>query len=142
VFTLEREKERKINFLDITIYREQSKLSTDIYRKPTFTDVIIRDSCHSKEHKMAAIRYLYNRMNSYQLSSDNMQKENNTIIQILTSNKCDASILETMNNRKVKTKYEGERKWVKFTYVGKQTRIITRFLRIPRSMFPSSLTTP
>jgi hypothetical protein len=85
-------------------YREQSKLSTDIYRKPTFTDMIIpNDSCHPKEHKVTAIRYLYNRMNSYQLSSDNMQKENNTIIQILTSNKYDAPILNTMNNRKVKT---------------------------------------
>jgi hypothetical protein len=56
VFTIEREKDRKINVLDITIYKEQSKLSTDIYRKPTFTDVIIpNDSCHHKEHKMAAI---------------------------------------------------------------------------------------
>jgi hypothetical protein len=54
-----------------------------------------------------------------------MQKENNTIIQLLTSNKYDASILKTMNNRKVKTKCEGERKWVKFTQVGKETRIIT-----------------
>jgi 3-dehydroquinate dehydratase len=78
---------------------------------------------------MAAIRYLYNRMNSYQLSSDNMQKENNTIIQIVTSNKYDASNLNTMNNRKVKTKCEGERKWVKFTYVGKETRIITRYFK-------------
>jgi hypothetical protein len=68
-------------------------------------------------------------MNSYQLSSDNMQKENNTIIEIFTSNKYDASILNTMNNRKVKTKYEGDRKWVKFTYVGKETRIITRLLK-------------
>jgi hypothetical protein len=33
--------------------------------------------------------------------------------------------LNTMNNRKVKTKSEGERKWAKFTYVGKETRIIT-----------------
>jgi hypothetical protein len=79
VFTLEREKDRKINFLDITIDREQSKLSTDIYRKPKFTDVIIpNDSCYPKKHKMAAVRYLYNRMNSYQLSSDNMQKGNKT----------------------------------------------------------------
>jgi hypothetical protein len=54
-------------------------------------------------------------MNSYQLSSDNIQTENNTIIQILVSNKYDASILSTMNNMKVKKKSEGERKWVKFT---------------------------
>jgi glutamate synthase domain-containing protein 2 len=58
-----------------------------------------------------------------------MQKENNTIIQILTSNKYDASVLKTMNNRKVKAKYERERKCVKFTYVGKETRIITKHFK-------------
>jgi hypothetical protein len=34
-FTLEKEIDRRINFLDITIYRESNKLSVDIYRKPT-----------------------------------------------------------------------------------------------------------
>jgi hypothetical protein len=78
---------------------------------------------------MEAIRYLYNRMNYYQLSSYNMQKENNTIIQILTSNKYDASVLNTMKNREVKTICEREWKWVKFTYVGRETRIITRHFK-------------
>jgi len=68
-FTAEKETESKINFLDITIIREPSKLSINIYRKPKYTDAIIAaDSCHPKEHKMSAIRYLYNRMNSYQLT--------------------------------------------------------------------------
>jgi hypothetical protein len=46
-FTIEEEKENKINFLDITISKENDNLSFDIYRKPTATDTIIpNDSCH------------------------------------------------------------------------------------------------
>jgi hypothetical protein len=79
-FTLEKEVERKINFLDTTIHRESNNLSIEIYRKPTYTDSIIpNDSCHPKEHKLAAIRYLYNRVNNYQLPPDKTQKEDNTV---------------------------------------------------------------
>ena len=86
-FTSEKGTESKINFLDITITREQNKFSIDIYRKPTYTDAIIPfDFCHPKEHKMAAIRYLYNRPNSYHLTPEKWQKEKNTIQQILKNN--------------------------------------------------------
>jgi hypothetical protein len=37
-FAIEKEIENKINFLDITISKEQDKLTFDIYRKPTTTD--------------------------------------------------------------------------------------------------------
>ena len=68
----------------------------DIYRKPTTTDFIIRNgSCHPREHKMAAIYYFYNRMNIYKLLYDKIQKEINTIQQILPNNKYNASILKT-----------------------------------------------
>jgi hypothetical protein len=40
-FTLVKETEGKINFLDITIHRETSSLSMEIYRKPAYTDSII-----------------------------------------------------------------------------------------------------
>jgi hypothetical protein len=68
-FTIEKEPDRKINFLDVTINRGIEKFTIDIHRKPTCTDIIIpEDSCQPKEHKMAAIRYFYNRMNKYQIS--------------------------------------------------------------------------
>jgi len=87
-FTLERETDLKITFLDITIYREPNSLSVDIYRKPTYRDVIILDdSSHPREHKIAAIQFLYNRMITYRLPPGNMHKEYSTIQQILTSNK-------------------------------------------------------
>jgi len=84
-----------VNFLDVVfsrcyvswrlvVNREPNKMSIDIYRKPTYTEVIIpNDSCHSREHKMAAINFLYSRMNTYQLSPGKWQKERYNIQQIL-----------------------------------------------------------
>ena len=67
-FTLEREKDKKLNFLDLTITRPANKLSFDIYRKHTTTDTIIPyNSCHPSEHKLAAVRYYVNRINTYDL---------------------------------------------------------------------------
>jgi len=62
-FTTEEEKENKINFLDITISKEENNISFDIYRKPATTDTIIpNESYHPQEHKLAVIRYKVNRM--------------------------------------------------------------------------------
>ena len=46
-FTLEKETDNQINFMDITIQNSNNRLSFNVYRKPTTTDVIIpNDSCH------------------------------------------------------------------------------------------------
>jgi hypothetical protein len=83
-FTLEKEAEGKINFLDVTIHRASSSLSMEIYRNPTYTESIIsNDSCHPRKHKQAIIRYLYNRMFNYQVPPDKTQKEIKLIQQIL-----------------------------------------------------------
>jgi hypothetical protein len=56
-FTLEQEKENRINFLDITIIKDE-KMTFNIYRKPTTTDTIIpNDSCHPISYKLAASIY-------------------------------------------------------------------------------------
>jgi hypothetical protein len=74
-FTLEKEENNKINFLDITTAKEHDSLF-EIYRKPTTTDVIIpNDSCHPSEHKTAAIRYFYSRMKLYKLTPENQPKK-------------------------------------------------------------------
>jgi len=55
-FTIEEEIDNKLSFLDITIAKEQDKLTFDIHRKPTTIDSIIpNDSCHPTEHKIAAV---------------------------------------------------------------------------------------
>jgi hypothetical protein len=73
--------------------------------KPTTTDSIIpNDSCHPTEQKMAAVRYLHNRMNSYNLTDTYMQTEKDTIQQILINNKYDPSTIEKYQTRKGKDK--------------------------------------
>jgi len=87
-FTLEEEVENKINFLDVTITRNYNSLNFDIYRKLSFTDTIIpNNSCHPREHKLSAIRYLSNRMKTYNLNPTSTQMEYNKLKQILHNNK-------------------------------------------------------
>jgi len=100
-FTLEKEENNKMNFLDITIAKEHDGLLFQIYRKPTTTDVIIRnDPCHPSEHKTTAIRYFYNRMKSYKLTPESQQKERNMVQQILVNNNYEASILNKISKEK------------------------------------------
>jgi hypothetical protein len=40
-FTIEKEQQESINFLDIRIHRKDKNLQYSIYRKPTQTDIII-----------------------------------------------------------------------------------------------------
>jgi len=120
----------QINYLDISIQRTQRGFSTNIYRKPTTTDSIIpNDSCHPIGHKIAAIHYLYNMMNTYQLSQSAVKQEENTIIQILSNNKYDPSILDKVKHKKEKPKPKQDyknHKWAKFTYTGRETLFITK----------------
>jgi hypothetical protein len=79
-FTLELETNNQINFLDITINKQVNKLTYNIHTKPPTTDTIIHNtSCHPTEHKIAAINYLKNRKETYQLTPANKIQEENTI---------------------------------------------------------------
>ena len=74
-FTIEKEQNNSINFLDISICNNQ-KISFNVHRKPTTTDIIIpTDSNHPPEHKGAAIRYLANRLTTYPLNDTEKKKE-------------------------------------------------------------------
>ena len=75
-FTTETETNNKINYLDITIHRTPTNWVTSIHRKPTFTDTIIPySSNHPTQHKYAAIRYLYHRLDTYHLKKTNTKKK-------------------------------------------------------------------
>jgi hypothetical protein len=123
-FTLGQEVENKTNFLDVTVTRNDNGLNFDIYRKPSFTDTIIpNDSCHPREHKLAAIRYLHNRMKTYNLNPTSTQMEYK-LKQILHSNKY-ISILHNVNNTNNKDrKQNGPR-----SRVGKETGFITELFK-------------
>ena len=86
-FTMTDEENNTINFLDLTITRKHKKLDINIYRKPTTTDTTIHyKSNHPIQHKLAAYRYLLNRLHNLPLSKEDKQQEMNTILQIAKNN--------------------------------------------------------
>jgi len=119
-FTMEKEIDNTINFLDVTVQKRTESFSFNIYRKPTMTDTIIpSDSCHPPEHKYAAIQDMINRMNTYHLNKSNKQLGCNIIKQIIYNHNYDPSVLDKLNRTKHTTRHEGKNtnKWAKFTYV-------------------------
>ena len=106
-------------------------MSFDIYRKPSLTDVIIpNDWFHPREHRLSAIRYLVNRMTTYNLDHTSIRKEHYRFKQILHNNKYDTSILHKVNNKNNKREHDTQKtKWVKFTYMGKETRLIRNLFK-------------
>jgi hypothetical protein len=138
-FTLEHENNNTINFLDVSISRKVDKLEFNIYRKPTITSTVIHaSSCHPIENKKTAFNYLLNRAEKYPLSSTNRKAKLNIIKQIARENEYDNSILSKKTHKKqdinpLDTPSVGntqhDTKWVTFTYIGKETKHITKLFR-------------
>jgi len=130
-FSIEKVLDNSINFLDITIRKSIENVSFSIYRKPTTTDTIIpNDSCHPQEHKHAAIHYMLNRMNSYQLNKSSKEQEYNTIKQIMYNNKCEPSTLNiNITKHTEKQEKNDTQKWAKFMHIGKETKFITKLFK-------------
>jgi hypothetical protein len=134
-FTHETEQTNTINYLDVTINRRNNHVDIAIYRKPTYTDAIIPyTSNHPPAHKYAAIRYMYNRLESYQLNNIHYSQEINTIQNILYNNQfpLQTHIRPQRKQHQNTTTTEPQsqnKKWVKFTYIGKETNIITKIFK-------------
>ncbi|XP_045474883.1 uncharacterized protein LOC123680811 [Harmonia axyridis] len=86
-FTLELENvDKSLNFLDIQIKIVNDHLDFDIYRKPTFSDVLIHNSSsHPYRIKMSAFHSLVHRLISTPLSENNFKKEVE-MLKLLTKN--------------------------------------------------------
>ena len=83
-FTSEIEQNNTLNYLDIFIHKTPINIKTSIYRKSTFRDTTIPyTSSHLTQHKYAAIKFPYNRLNTYQLHKEEYQQEENIIHNIL-----------------------------------------------------------
>jgi hypothetical protein len=82
---------------------------------------------------MAAIRYYANRIQTYNLSPTAKLQEINTVKQILQNSKFNPAILTTFTNSITKLpKHQQEhqpQKWAIFTYIGKETRLITKLFK-------------
>jgi hypothetical protein len=130
-FTIEKEKQKTLSFLDLTIHRKKKQLQYAIYRKPTYTDIIIpNSSCHPYEHKISSINYLVNRMHTYPIKTETKDEEKNIIERILQNNGYNTNIIpkkvkQQKQNPKIDTQNQ-KTKWVTFTYNGMDTKKITK----------------
>jgi hypothetical protein len=86
--------------LDITIHREDTRVSYSIYRKPTATSTTIHStSCHPNKHKMTAFNYLFNRINCYPLTHNNKNNEMSIIKQIMYENGYNEKLMKPKKQR-------------------------------------------
>lgn len=86
-FTFEEEFQRTINFLDLTIKVNKSKLIYNIYRKPMSIDYTIhKTSNHPHSHKLCKFRFLIDRLINTPLSQTAYTKERKYIIQLAIDN--------------------------------------------------------
>lgn len=93
--TIEMEKDKRLNFLDITLTRNNQRITFDIYRKPTHTDTLIqKDSNHPMDQKMASFRYLTDRVKNLPLTRENIKKEFDVITQLAISNGYDKNLIQ------------------------------------------------
>ena len=127
-FTVETEENQALNYLDITIHRTPTSFKTAIYRKPTFTNTIIPySSNHPTHHKYAAVRSLFNRLDSYNLQHEEYQHELNIIHNIVQNNSFPIKPHTPKPPQLMDPKTP--KKWANFTYVGKETSYITNIFR-------------
>jgi len=105
-------------------------MKTSIYRKPTFTGTIIPyTSNHPTQHKYATVKFLYNRLNTYDL--EKAEHELKIIHNILHNNSFPIKHQkpQTHTLAQKKPSQTPKHRWATFTYVGKETSYITNIFR-------------
>lgn len=82
-FTIERQVDNKLPFLNTLVEIVNGVLTIDVYRKPSSTQRLITcDSHHDIKHKMAAYHSMAHLMVNLPLDESKITKETNTIIEI------------------------------------------------------------
>ena len=79
-FIIDIEKDNSINFLDLTITKQNNTHMYKIYRKPTTTDMVIRKlSNHPTQHKHAAFNHMLHRLTKIPINKQDYDNELNII---------------------------------------------------------------
>lgn len=129
-FTVEKEHNGTINFLDLVISRQHDRHNFMIFRKPTTTDIIIHEtSNHPISYKHAYFHWMIDRLLKFPLSQEHRQKEIELLKFIATSNGYDSAIVEAIMNKKIKRKIRRERQETTLEKIDPLVK--TRFIPIP-----------
>ena len=93
-FTLEKESNGELAFLDILLKRDNGEISVLVYRKTTHTEQFLHNSSHHQTScKESVILSLFNRSSSIITNENDSDKENTRIKQLLKENGCQEALL-------------------------------------------------
>ena len=93
-FTMEKESNGELVFLDTLLKRNNGEISVLVYRKPTHTDQYLHYSSHHQTScKESVSSSLFNRAYSIISNKDDLHKENARIKQVLKENRYQESLL-------------------------------------------------
>ena len=94
------ENNNRVNVLYLSIIRNTPHLEIDIFHKPTTTDTTTNYlSNHPQEHKLAAYKYLINRMQNLPLNKNHREHEWQTIQQIAKNNHFPIALIHNLKQR-------------------------------------------
>ncbi len=86
-FTIEHEQDGRLSFLDISVSRNNGRLITNVYRKPTHTDNYFDfNSHHDKQHKISTAQTLLHQAASLPNTSEGRQQEREHVLKALAAN--------------------------------------------------------
>lgn len=139
-FTAELEVNNALNFLDLTISRNDNTLKYNIFRKATTTShTISNTSNHPGMHKRASFQHMIHRALTTPLSTSDYEQEIHTIKNIALENNFNIRLIDTMIQnikRKLKTKLintsntnSENSKFAIFTYINQDIHKVTNILK-------------
>jgi hypothetical protein len=137
-FTSEIEMNSKLNFLGLSLYKQDNSTHASTYSKPTTADCIIPyTSYHPNDQKQAAIRYFINRVREYPLDMDGKITELNIIHNIAYNNLFLSQLTDKIIQRNLTDEPQvvttnnptKEKKWVTFIFTHKAAYRITNIFK-------------
>ena len=94
-FTMEVEEDKNLNFLDLSIQHRSNKFEFNIYRKSTYTDIVIpSSSAHPLNIKRSAFFSMLYRLVKILLNPSNLKAELNVIYTIAIKNGYDRQFID------------------------------------------------
>lgn len=138
-FTVERENDRQLPFLDVLVRREEGKLKTSVYRKPTSSNLYLHfDSNHPSGMKAGIVKCLKRRAEAVCSDATSLREEKKHLHDLFEANGYPTSFVDKAMNRRSRTAQEevtetdrtrSEKVFVKVPYVPGVSEKIAKLLR-------------
>jgi hypothetical protein len=137
-YTLEKEENQTLNYLDLKPQRQKEKITVGVYHKPTQTDITIRNTSNRPtKHKQTAYNDMVHRINTLPITPSVKINRMKTIARNNGYQRPEAKLRvnETRNvaienyNRPSTGNDNHQIKWSKFTYFGPQIRTLPKLFK-------------